>query len=154
MSDTASETASKLLLVHYEAEIAEKRAASFTVNVDRGCGQKELDDVMDKMRVAVERQKKFFSIEAAMKDIANLEAQISATGAEIEKNDRIYKAKMESDKGVVRRGEYHGMTKEQESMRMQQASSVENMRKQIIMIQHRLDELRADVGEPMQIAAE
>jgi hypothetical protein len=117
--------------------------------------QKDIDAILDKCRKGIDRQKKFAQIEAALIDIANFEAQIFATGSEIEKNDRIYAAKT-VDQAAGRKGEYHGMTKEQENMRVQQAGRVEEMRKSVVMLTHRLNELRVEVGdeEIQQQAAE
>ncbi len=154
MSET-TKTVDQLIGIAYQGDISEKKTVAFQAHVPVHGSQSDIDNILDKCRKGIDRQKKFAQIEACVVDIANLEAQIAATGSEIEKNDRIAAAKRDADQRVGRRGEYHGMTKEQEAMRGQQAASVEGMRRQIDMLQHRLNELRIEVGEEiLQQAAE
>jgi hypothetical protein len=149
LSDTAK-TVDQLIGIAYQGDISEKKTVAFQAHVPVDGTQEDIDAILDKCRKGIDRQKKFAQIEAALIDIANLEAQIAATGSEIDKNDRAYAVKAAADQGVGRRGEYHGMTKEQESMRTQQAGRVEEMRNTIIMLTHRLNDLRVEVGEEIQ----
>jgi hypothetical protein len=149
LSDTAK-TVDQLIGIAYQGDISEKKTVAFQAHVPVSGTQKDIDAILDKCRKGIDRQKKFAEIEAALIDIANLEAQIAATGYEIDKNDRAYAAKAATDQGVGRKGEYHGMTREQESTRAGQVVSVDGMRKSIVMLTHRLNELRVEVGEDIQ----
>jgi hypothetical protein len=146
LSDTAK-TVDQLIGIAYQGDISEKKTVAFQAHVPVSGTQKDIDAILDKCRKGIDRQKKFAQIEAALVDIANLEAQIAATGSEIDNNDRAYAAKAAADQGVGRRGEYHGMTKEQENMRLQQVGRVDEMRKSIVLLTHRLTELRIEVGD-------
>jgi hypothetical protein len=151
-----AETAAALMLVHYEAQLNDKRAVSFSVNVDRNCEQVELDSAMDKMRLAVDRQNKFRQLHDAEIDISKLEAEIAKTQFEIESTNKRYQKKRVKYQESGGRGDYEGMTEAESNQMADQTRAIDRMLGEIKKLQHRADELRLElkIESPMQQAAE
>jgi hypothetical protein len=156
MTKTDAQIAADLMLVHYEAEIADKKAVSFSVNVERSGSQKELDDAMDKCRLSVVRQKKFAQIDMCLTDIAVNEAEVARINFEIGRT-QAQAADRVKESNPLRKGAYYGLTKEAEGQLQAQISSVNEKLGWVEKLKHRLAQLRHEVGEPpepMKQAAE
>lgn len=156
MTRTDAQIAADLMLVHYEGEIAEKKAVSFSVNVERTGSQKDLDDAMDKFRKAVERQRKFQAIENCQKDIWVNEAEIARINTEIGQAQAAAAERMKQD-NPLRKGKYSGMTAQQEESLRQQIASANEKLAMVDKLKSYLSQMRREVGEPddgMKQAAE
>ncbi len=139
----------------FQSDINDKATVGFTSHVDRDCSQAELDALMDKTRLAVERQKKFVRLEGLKKDVENFSAQAEVIQRALETLDSKYAEKAAAHTG---RGEYAGMNKTEAAQRQETIQNLEyhklgadKARREIEALEN---ELRIDRVDPYAQAAE
>ena len=139
-----------VIALQVQTDLGERTSFVFTTSVDRDGSQAELDAIMDKARLAGDRQKKWFRVEGLKKDAENFLAQAEVISRAIAALDEKYAEKAAAHTG---RGEYAGMNKTEASQRQETVQNLEYHMAGAKKAQHEIVKL-LDELEPSELRKE
>jgi outer membrane murein-binding lipoprotein Lpp len=128
---------------NYQAQVDSKTVIVFQAHVSRDCRQEELDDAVDKLRLAHERQQKFSGLKGLKIDLENTERRIAAVKDEISRLQQRYNTKAQSYAG---RGEYEGMTKPEEDSLNCKVDQMKNDEQSARQLREQIKALEIELG--------
>jgi hypothetical protein len=103
-------TPASLLGFEYQALIDDisKKSIGFQSTISKDCSQQELDEILDKCRVAVTRQRIFAEIEAKTIDLRNIEESLVLGRKDlVESGERFARELAEEDRRYADRADEH-----------------------------------------------